>query len=206
MEIFVLECVMDHQWLKSLFAMHPERSKTDLARALNLEPPAISKMLAGTRQIKAQEYIGMRAFFGLPSDGHRATATPMPGFKVRQFAEPDGFADSEAWTMPATLLARKTRAAPEQVRVFDVRDNTMAPDFVPGEHVLIDLSDRQPSPSGVFLVFDGIGHCLRQCEIVPQARPAQVRLSPVNKSYEAHVAPLDQAVIAGRVIAKLQWL
>ena len=201
---------MDHQWLKSQFALHPVLSKADLARALNLDPPAVSKMLAGTRQIKAQEYVAMRTFFGMPSDGHRAmgagASAATQGYTLKAFAEPDGGRDIDAWSLPAMLMARKTRAAPEQVRVFDIGDNTMAPDFMPGEHVLVDLSDRQPSPPGVFLVFDGVGHSLRQGEIVPHAQPAQVRFSAVNRNYESRVADLEKAGIAGRVIAKLQWL
>jgi hypothetical protein len=112
----------------------------------------------------------------------------------------------DAWTIPAALLARRTKAAPEQVRVFEIQDSTMAPDFQPGEHVLVDLSDKKPSPPGVFLVSDGVGHILRHCEIVAQKQPLQVRLSANNRNYEAYSAALDKAGLIGRVIAKLQWL
>jgi hypothetical protein len=120
--------------------------------------------------------------------------------------EQDAPNQDDTWIIPASLLARRTRAAPEQVRVFEIRDSTMAPDFQPGEHVLVDLSDTKPSPPGVFLVSDGVGHILRHCEIVAQKQPVQVRLSANNRNYEAYTAVLDKAGLVGRVIAKLQWL
>ena len=75
-----------------------------------------------------------------------------------------------------------------------------------GGAVLVDLSDTKPSPPGVFLVSDGVGHILRHCEIVAQKQPVQVRLSANNRNYEAYTAALDKAGLIGRVIAKLQWL
>jgi hypothetical protein len=199
---------MDTEWLKTQFRLHPEKNKAGLARAMGLEPPAVSKMLAGTRQIKAQEYVAMRRFFGLPVDSERAVAgrAAGDGYVLKPLQERETPGQDEAWIMPATLLARRTKASPEQVRVFEIQDSTMAPDFQPGEHVLVDLSDTKPSPPGVFLVSDGVGHILRHCEIAARMQPVQVRLSANNRNYEAYTAPLDKAGLVGRVIAKLQWL
>ena len=200
---------MDNKWLKAQFRLHPGKTKSDLAKALSLEPPAISKMLAGTRQVKAQEYVAMRRFFGLPVDGERAIGgrAETPGsYVLRPLQEKENPEREDAWTMPADMMAGRTKGTPEQIKIFHIRDNTMAPDFQPGGHVLIDLSDRIPSPPGVFLVSDGIGHILRQCEIVPQSKPVSVRISAGNRSYEPYTAPLDKAGLVGRVIAKLQWL
>ncbi len=199
---------MDNEWLKTQFRLQPDKNKADLARAIGLEPPAVSKILAGTRQIKAHEYIAMRRFFGMPVDGERATVGQVArsSYVLRPLQEQTRAEPGDAWTIPAKLLARRTKAPPEQVRIFEVQDSTMAPEFQTGEHVLVDLSDRKPSPPGVFLVSDGIGYILRHCEIVPQARPVKVRLSANNRHYETYNAPLDKAGLLGRVIAKLQWL
>lgn len=211
---------MDSQWLKTQFSVNPGKTKAGLAKALNLDAPAISKILAGTRQIKANEYIGMRKFFGLPVDGEQATSgnrdksyvlAPLTKDKEQEEkninqALYDAPVPEENWVMPASLFKNRTTANPEQIRIFSIQENAMVPDFMPGEHVLVDLSDVKPSPPGVFLVSDGLGHMIRQCAYVPHSDPPEIKLSAVNSKYEPYTLPLEKTKIIGRVIAKLQWL
>ena len=201
---------MDSQWLKTQFDLHPDKSRADLARALELDPPAISKILAGGRQIKAHEYVAMRKFFGLPTDGERAVT----GSSYRLQTLATGMAEKEraddqddwqdAWIMPASLLESRTDAPPEKIRIFTIRDNSMEPDFMVGAQVLVDLSDITPSPPGVFILSDGLGHVLRQCDIIPGETPLQVNV--LAKNGTAFRLPLNKAAIVGRVIARLDWL
>lgn len=199
---------MDSEWLKTQFRLNPDKSKADLAVALGIGAPAISKMLAGTRQIKAGEYVQMRRFFGLPADGDSAAG----GRKGRYVLEPLGLkekdtaTDGDSWVVPANLLSGRTAAAPDKIKIFTVAESAMAPDFAPGEQVLVDLSDQKPSPPGVFIVSDGIGHIIRRCEYVPRSQPPQVRLSTASGKFEPHVLPLKDAGLIGRVIAKLSWV
>lgn len=204
---------MDSEWLKAQFRLRPDKTKADLARALGLDRPAISKILAGGRQIKAAEYAGMRRFFGLPVDGERAVSRqavvlqPLAEKGAGQgMAEAATDADAESWVVPASLFARRTRTAPENIRLFTVQEQAMMPLLAPGETVLVDLADGTPSPPGIFLVADGLGHIIRQCAHVPHSQPPQVRLSAADARHEAHTLPLASAGIVGRVIAKLQWL
>lgn len=203
---------MDRDWLQAQFRAYPDKSKAGLARALGVEPSAVSKILNGTRQIKAAEYVRMRQFFGLPSDGGRTAdlpnsyrLDPLPGLSEK--ASPQGGMDTaqEAWVMPASLLAARTKAPPEQIRIFAIQDQAMMPDYRPGEQVLVDLSDVKPSPPGVFVLSDGVGHIVRQCEIVPNEKPLSVRVRALNSSYESYRLRMEQAGIIGRVIARLQW-
>jgi hypothetical protein len=197
---------MDSEWLKTQLRVNPEKSKADLARALGLEPPAVSKILAGSRQIKAQEYIAMRRFFGLGGDIERAEPSPARYVLKPLQDSASGQTQAEDWTMPAHLISRRTQAQPEQIRVFPISDSTMAPDFQPGGHVLVDVSDTVPSPPGIFVVTDGLGHMLRQCEVVPQSKPVEVRITPGNRSYQSRVVRLEDAGVVGRVIARLEWV
>ncbi|PJB69826.1 MAG: hypothetical protein CO093_09550 [Alphaproteobacteria bacterium CG_4_9_14_3_um_filter_47_13] len=203
------------EWLKSQFKLHPDKNKGALAKALGLEPPAISKILGGARQIKAQEYIIMRRFFGLPVDGERALRSgSLPKSKNSYILEPlaSGMKDREQqgskdqWIMPASLFESRTSAPPEKIRIFAVQENAMAPDITRGEKVLVDLSDIMPTPAGIFIVSDGLGHIIRQCEYIPHSDPPSIRLSSSNPRFKSYVTELDKAEIIGRVIAKLQWL
>lgn len=209
---------MDAQWLKTQFSLHPDKTRADLARALMLDPPAISKMLAGGRQIKAHEYVSMRKFFDLPTDGERAAQA---GYRLQTLsgarnistageagtpgmAERDRAEDQDAWIMPARLLEARTAAPPEKIRIFNIRDNSMEPDFAVGAQVLVDLSDVTPSPPGVFVLSDGLGHVIRQCDIVPGETPLTVNVQA--RTGTSFRLPLDKTAIVGRVIARLDWL
>ncbi len=202
---------MDSTWLKTQLRLNPQKSKADLARALDLPPSAISKMLADGRQIKAQEYVSMRKFFGLADNGPGRPVIGGANYVLRPLEDiGDGRTKrhkpvkEDPWIIPARLLKGRTKAEAENIRIFSVRDNSMSPHFTTGEHVLVDLSDKKPSPPGFFVVSDGLNPIIRQCDIVPQSRPASVRLS--GGAGAPFIMPLKKADITGRVIAKLLWL
>jgi transcriptional regulator with XRE-family HTH domain len=202
---------MDKDWLEMQFRINPGQSKADLARVLNLDPPAISKILAGTRQIKASEYVAMRRFFGMPKEAstpHQASAGASYTLKPLEHGlrEQTEAQDEDSWIMPAHLIRSRTQAPPEQIKVFAVNENTMMPDFVPGEQVLVDMSDCKPSPPGVFVLSDGMGHILRQCALVPGSNPLEIKISTRSKQFEDYILPVRDARMIGRVIAKLEWL
>lgn len=206
---------MDANWLKTQFRLNPGKTRAGLAKALGLEAPAVSKILNGTRQIKAQEYIAMRRFFGLPADGEKASGAARNADSGAYTLAPleSGLEDAgspaagaESWTIPAHIFRQRTKAPPEQIRIFTAQESVMAPDVLLGDPVLVDLSDRTPSPPGIFIVSDGLGHIIRRCDYVPHSDPPQIRLSTSSGKAEPLTLPLGKAGILGRVIAKLQWL
>ena len=197
---------MDSQWLKTQFELNPSKSKAGLAKILGLEPPAISKILNNARQIKAQEYMAMREFFGLPNDGasslkKNAAYTLRPLQQNLLHEEQDAVADE--WVIPAGILSARTQAPPDKIKIFQVKENAMEPDFRQGEHVLVDLSDKNPSPPGVFIVSDGFGHMIRKCAFVPKTEPAEVHISAQSDGFHSQTLLLKDFAIVGRVIAKL---
>lgn len=201
---------MDFKWLNSQFDLHPEQSKAGLAKAMNLEPPAISKTLKGSRQIKAHEYVAMRRYFGLPIDGEKSLDNKS-GYVISPLSthhtlnEPDRENPASEWVIPADILSQRTQAPPEQVKIFQVQEQLMEPDFRRGEHVVVDLSGTTPSPPGVFIVSDGFGFLLRHCEYLPGSKPAEIKVSAKNQSFHPQTLKKEEFKIIGRVIAKLQW-
>lgn len=199
---------MDAEWLRTQFQLNPNKNKADLAREIGLEPPAISKILGGKRQIKAHEYMGMRRFFGLPTDGKSAISDQNESYVIGSL--PAGMRDKDGpqgqWMMPATIFQTRTNAPAEKIKIFKVQENAMAPEFAFGEHVVIDMSDHDPSPPGAFIISDGFGQMLRRCEFVPGSKPPKVRISAHDKNFETQILDRQEIQILGRVIAKLQWL
>lgn len=195
---------MDSQWLKTQFALNPAKSKADLAKELGLEPSAVSKILGGYRQIKAQEYLIMRRFFGLPVDGESVVWNhAKSSYAIQPLGEADEPLDGAEWILPASILSQRTNAPPEKIKIFQVRENAMEPDFKHGEYVLIDLSDQKPTPPGVFIVSDGFGHMIRHCAFIPRANPPTVRISANSENFHSQTLALSDFIVIGRVIAKL---
>ena len=202
---------MDAQWLNTQFQFQPDKSKAELARALGLEPPAVSKILNGTRQIKAHEYIRMREFFGMPADGGRAVSGTQSGYVVKPLDKEETLSDSadshsSQWISPDSVIKPHTNTPSENIKSFRVADNMMAPDFHRDEHVLVDLSNTHPSPPGVFILSDGYNYMLRHCEIVPGSQPLHINVTASSASFRAQKLALSEIKIIGRVLAKLQWL
>lgn len=203
---------MDSQWLKVQFELNPGKSKADLARALNLEPPAISKILSGNRQIKAQEYLEMRKFFNLPVDGEKAVGQPVNQYRLSTLG-PASMSDvagannqQTPWVMPASVFNQRTNASPEDIKIFQIQEKTMEPDYNLGEHVVIDLSNKTPSPPGVFIISDGFGHLIRQCEYIPKSNPPEIKISALKQGFQPQILKEQDFKIIGKVIAKVQWV
>jgi phage repressor protein C with HTH and peptisase S24 domain len=107
--------------------------------------------------------------------------------------------------MSTVMLRGQTTAAPEQIKIITVYGDSMVPDFLPGERVLVDLSDQTPSPPGVFVVWDGFGLVIKRLEMVPYSNPPTVKLKSANEAYDTYERALSEVVINGRVIGKWKW-
>jgi len=207
---------MDSQWLKIQFDLNPERTKAGLAGHIGLEPPAISKILNGTRQIKAQEYIKMREYFGLPTDtvgGPRHSPQPVkarPKLATSQetgFSEIAGHASSgENWAMPSQLHRLSGHPLPLNIKIFQVSDDLMNPEFSAGEYILADLSDDTPYERATYVLYDGFTYLVRHCEAAPNSSPAQLLLSANAKGFQPQNIKQDDIDVVGRVVAKLKML
>lgn len=197
---------MDSQWLNMQFQHNPSRSKAALARALGLEPPAISKILSGSRQIKAHEYVKMRKFFGLSDDRERKNERqnsyilePLQNLSESQ-------KQSGEWSIPAAILGQKTNAPPEQIRIFLIDETCMEPDFKKGEHIIVDLSDKNIDKQGIFVISDGFGYMVRHCEAPSGNAIKKIRISARAKSFEPQTLTLSDIHIIGKVIGKMEWI
>jgi len=110
------------------------------------------------------------------------------------------------WQLPQTLLRMRTQSDSQSLRIVTVHGDSMIPDFAPGERVMVDVTDRMPSPPGVFVVWDGFGLVLKRLEMVPYSEPARMRVVSTNASYEARELPAERVQVSGRVIGKWNWV
>lgn len=184
---------MDSQWLKMQFQINPRKSKAGLARYLNLEPPAISKILSGSRQIKAREFLKMQEFFGILE----------PASSDDSFQDSDSIATS--WAIPQGL-SHSSKPKRMNIKICEVPDDTMHPDLSKNDNVVVDLSDQLCKPAGVFLLYDGHEYYIRQCRYVSDDSQDEIEISAKDKNFETQKIKANLIRVIGRVIGKLEWL
>lgn len=201
---------MNSQWLNALFTNYPEKTKKSLADFLSMEPPAISKMLNGTRQIKAEEYVAMRAFFGMGNDGEHAVSASVQSTTIsndlhhNSFAEGESGKRDESWGSAPEISQENSAVVYKSTMVIENPDDCMAPDFESGDQILVNLDDRKPSTLGVFVVSDGVNYMLRQCELVANGALLQIQISGKKEGFLPQILEMDELHIIGRVIGKVQ--
>lgn len=81
-----------------------------------------------------------------------------------------------------------------------VKGDSMEPSLCHGDMVLVDLTERSPSPPGVFALFDGIGIVIKRIALIAGSQPALVTVKPDNCHYSAYEQQVDDMRIIGRVL------
>lgn len=193
-QIYKLETgrqILNQTWMERIgkaLGVEPWDLITD--RASNLDPPeARPGEETGQQSSAAIEELDVRAGMG-NGQHHEVTESE------KVVAE---------WRVPRPLLKAQTSAATESLKIITVYGDSMAPDFLPGERVMVDTSDRVPTPPGVFVIWDGFGLVVKRLEMVAYSDPAMVRLISRNKEYETQEHPAETVHINGRVIGKWLW-
>jgi DNA-binding Xre family transcriptional regulator len=109
------------------------------------------------------------------------------------------------WSIPAAVVRGQTSAPANELKIIRVVGDSMEPEFLPGERIMVDTGDRLPSPPGIFAIWDGFAQIIKRLEMVPYSEPPMVRLMSANKEYAARELRLDEMVINGRVVGKWKW-
>ncbi|TAA54569.1 LexA family transcriptional regulator [Shinella sp. JR1-6] len=119
------------------------------------------------------------------------------------------------WQLPEDFLAGMLRVKPAHAWVFTYQSDSqfdpsqpgLATTIQPGDRVIIDASDRRPSPPGLFLVHDGTGLVINHLEVTHSMtdRKAEgtIRVSSRNPQYATYEVSPSYLRIVGRVKGKI---
>jgi len=77
------------------------------------------------------------------------------------------------WPFDRSLLGTIYDGAPDDLRLVIVRGESMTPLQEDGDMVLVNTADTQPSPPGIFVLFDGIGLMVKSLELLPGSSTAE---------------------------------
>lgn len=109
------------------------------------------------------------------------------------------------WHFPDSYL-RDLRGRPSSIRILEIIGDSMEPMLFDGDRVVFDVSQRSPSPPGVFVIWDGLGLVCKSVEYVMDSDPPKIRITSVNSRYSAYERDLEEARIVGRLVARITRL
>lgn len=99
-----------------------------------------------------------------------------------------------------TMIERLTRGKRSQLRIIDLRGDSMEPTLFDGDRAMIDLNDVDVAGNpGVFCLWDGTGLVVKRLQMVPGKRPT-VRIKSDNERYDSSDIDVSSVRIIGRVI------
>lgn len=97
------------------------------------------------------------------------------------------------------LIEDELRAKPSDMLLIETRGQSMEPDFMHGDQILIDKRDCNPVQPGSFALWDGDGYVVKLIERVPQ-QPGKLRIFSANGRYSSYEVDIEQVKIMGRPV------
>jgi phage repressor protein C with HTH and peptisase S24 domain len=184
-------------------------SQKDLARCLGLSSDKMSKVLHGKRQLQADEALTLQRLLDrvitvtpdTPSDEAERDylkVAILPSF-AGAGGGGTGDGDLEYGMVPRRLIEHELRARPSDLLLIEVRGDSMAPEFLHGDQILIDRRDRNPVQPGPFALFDGDAYVIKLVERIPQ-RKGWYRVFSVNDRYSPYEVEEGEQTIMGRPV------
>lgn len=98
------------------------------------------------------------------------------------------------------LVLNELRAPPDALLAMVVEGNSMMPEFLGGDQILVDTRRRSIAQPGAFCLWDGDGYVVKFLEKVTGSDPAKVRVISANPLYDATERLVDEINLIGRVI------
>lgn len=98
------------------------------------------------------------------------------------------------------LVERELRAPADKLLAMVAEGNSMLPEFMGGDQILVDTRRTSLAQPGAFCLWDSDGHVVKFVEKVAGSDPPRVRLISANPLYEPVERLLDEVNIIGRVI------
>lgn len=115
------------------------------------------------------------------------------------------------WRIPTSFLRGELRLDASKAVMIEVTgdsgydpNNPHAPgSLFPGDRVIVNAKDINPTPPGLFLVYDGYGFVVKLCYPVHGSEPPAVTLASRNPNYPPYSITLDEGhAIVGRVVGR----
>ena len=108
--------------------------------------------------------------------------------------------------MPRDVIKIGSRGAGANLKMLTILGDDMEPTLRMNDRILVDTSDKRPSPAGVFVVWDGMSVVVRRVEMIAGSEPVRLRVSTDSPKYQPVERLHAETLIQGRVIARWSWI
>lgn len=205
---------------KRLKALIEEKdlSVTELAKKADIKPSFLYDILHGkssnpstTRLAKIAEALGVSVTYlaGLEESKHRlkpgndeyvtissilVAASAGGGTMVIEEQQGEPYYFRRSW------VRDRLNSKPEDLRMIFVQGDSMEPTLCSNDMILVDVTRTNPSPPGIFVLFDGLGLVTKRLEFLPNSTPPSLRIISDNPQYQPYKRTLAEAQIVGRVV------
>lgn len=178
-----------------------------IAEVIERDRSAATRLLAGKRKVQPNEIEPLLRLIAEVQEGAEPLAllapappetTPDVEYAVIQALPAFPGSPAARPLFPRTLL-EALGARPQDLRQITVRGDAMAPMFLNGDCLLIDLRDRSAAQGGPFAMWvDGDDYAVR---LVQRLRDhSRFRVQAVNPAYPTEDLDADQVRIMGRPV------
>jgi hypothetical protein len=171
----------------------------------------VPKELPERERLRLSELLDLpESQLGAPRPTMRETATA-DGLILRQHdtnaAAGDGAViDQETeigrWDIPKDYVRHglSLRSPETSLSLITVAGDSMVPTLFPGDVIMVDLADKNPSNPGIFVLYaDGVT-VVKRLERIPTIRPPKLRLISDNQKHTPYDVLASLVNIAGRVV------
>lgn len=86
------------------------------------------------------------------------------------------------------------------LRILTINGDSMEPAICHNDIVMIDMSQKTPSPPGIFVIFDGFGLSAKRLEYVFENEPEHIRIISDNQYYSTYERLASDMLVVGRVV------
>lgn len=114
---------------------------------------------------------------------------------------------SRIWTLPRSALAGVRATSLNNLAIITVAGESMVPDYMPGEKILVDVGDCIVSHDGAYIIHNRYGLVVKMVQIIsgPSAEEDVLRIISKNPDYSPYDQPVTDVMIQGRVVGKWVW-
>jgi len=181
-----------------------DRAAKQYARLLQAKDPGITWFWLASIELPQQDAASKNGTHVQPLDAASLAQVAVPEYDARLKTK-GAFQISDAtrrgsWGFSRRYLADELHLPVENLAVFEVVGDSMGPTLVGGDRVLVNMSDRTPSPPGIFVLMEGGRPVARRLDSVIGSKPMKLLRLSDNKSHPPQEIPAHEAEIVGRVV------
>lgn len=108
------------------------------------------------------------------------------------------------WVMPDDFVTQELGSSRKSTVVMEVIGDSMSPTYLPGDRVVVDLSQTDHVSDTVYAISDGASEPqIKRLQRVPFSNPARVKIISDNPALETFEVDLERVQIIGRICGHL---